>query len=161
MKEVFSCNQAHHDCMETQTFAVAHLYKEEAAMDMHIHGCYEVYYSISGGRQFLIDNKLYDIAPGDLFIINQYESHKLTHIDTDMHERIILYFHPSYTKALSTEKVNLDTCFSFHPENFGQGYAKAVFVFCGQNHLRRGLWQGNYRAGGVYGAAGYAEYPLG
>ncbi len=118
MKEVFSCNQAHRDCMESQTFAVAHLYKEEAAMDMHIHGCYEVYYSISGGHQFLIDNKLYDIAPGDLFIINQYESHKLTHIDTDMHERIILYFHPSYTKGLSTENVNLDTCFSFHPENF-------------------------------------------
>lgn len=118
MKEVFSCVQAHKDCMDRQTFSVARLYKEESTLDMHIHGCYEVYFSISGGHQFLIDNKRYAIAPGDLFIINQYESHKLTHIDVDAHERIILYVHPNYTKKLSTENVNLDTCFSFHPENF-------------------------------------------
>ena len=54
---------------------------------MHIHDCYELYYSISGGRQFLIDNRFYAIAPGDLFIINQYESHKLTQIDNHVHER--------------------------------------------------------------------------
>ena len=42
--------------MDTHTFAFAHLYNDEKAMDMHIHDCYEIYYSISGGKQFLIDN---------------------------------------------------------------------------------------------------------
>ena len=76
MKEVNSCKTAIENCERTKTFSVAHLYKEEKTMDMHIHDCYEVYYSISGGKQFLIDNCFYPISPGDLFIINQYESHK-------------------------------------------------------------------------------------
>ncbi len=83
MKEVTSCKTAIENCLRTRTFSVAHLYKEEKAMEMHIHDCYELYYSISGGKQFLIDNRFYTIAPGDLFIINQYEIHKLTQIDMD------------------------------------------------------------------------------
>ena len=71
MEELYSCKEAMENCAASQTFAIAHLYKEEKAMDMHIHDCYELYYSISGGKQFLIDNRFYSIAPGDLFIINQ------------------------------------------------------------------------------------------
>ena len=106
------------DCSMTQTFAIAHLYKEEKAMDMHIHDCYEIYYSISGGKQFLIDNRFYSIEPGDIFIINQYESHKITQVDKMVHERIVLSIHPDYTKRLSTPKTNLDACFSDRPEDF-------------------------------------------
>ena len=112
MKEIYSCRQAMENCMTTSTFAIAHLYKEETTMDMHIHDCYEIYYSISGGKQFLIDNKFYGIEPGDLFIINQYESHKLTQIDKMVHERIVLFIHPDYSKQLSTGITNLDACFS-------------------------------------------------
>lgn len=106
------------NCSMTQTFAIAHLYKEEKAMDMHIHDCYEIYYSISGGKQFLIDNRFYSIEPGDIFIINQYESHKITQVDKMVHERIVLSIHPDYTKRLSTPKTNLDACFSDRPEDF-------------------------------------------
>lgn len=112
MEELSSCKQAITTCLATQTFSIAHLYKEEKAMDMHIHDCYELYYSISGGKQFLIDNQFYSIAPGDLFLINQYESHKLTQIDSCVHERIVLSIHPEYLKKLSTETTNLDYCFS-------------------------------------------------
>ena len=72
MEEFSSCKTAIERCLSTKAFAIAHLYQEEKAMDMHIHDCYELYYSISGGKQFLIDNRFYAIAPGDLFIINQY-----------------------------------------------------------------------------------------
>lgn len=112
MEELTSCKIAIENCQRTKTFSVAHLYKEEKAMEMHIHDCYELYYSISGGKQFLIDNRFYSIAPGDLFIINQYESHKLTQIDNQLHERIVLSIHPDYTKRLSTEETDLDSCFS-------------------------------------------------
>ncbi len=80
-------------------------------MDMHIHNCCEVYYSISGGKQFLIDHCLYDIRPGDLFLINQFESHHLTQIDQQTHERII----PPSTRILieaSTGVTDLGHCFS-------------------------------------------------
>lgn len=112
MEEVTSCKIAIENCTCTKTFSVAHLYKEEKAMEMHIHDCYELYYSISGGKQFLIDNRFYSIAPGDLFIINQYESHKLTQIDNQLHERIVLSIHPDYTKRISTPDTDLDFCFS-------------------------------------------------
>lgn len=118
MEELSSCKKAMEQCNTTKTFSVAHLYKEEKAMDMHIHDCYELYYSISGGKQFLIANKFYSINPGDLFLINQYESHYLTQIDKMVHERIVLSIHPDYVKKLSTDKTNLDDCFSNHGPAF-------------------------------------------
>lgn len=118
MQELASCKIAIESCLETKTFAIAHLYKEEKAMDMHIHDCYELYYSISGGKQFLIDNKFYSIAPGDVFLINQYESHKLTQIDSMVHERIVLSIHPDFLKELSTASTNLDYCFSQRTAQF-------------------------------------------
>lgn len=118
MEELTSCKQAIETCLTTHTFSIAHLYKEEKAMDMHIHDCYELYYSISGGKQFLIDNRFYTIAPGDLFLINQYESHKLTQIDSCVHERIVLSIHPDYLKKLSSSETNLDLCFSRREGNF-------------------------------------------
>ena len=58
MNSCITCKEAIEHCMSTHTFAFAHLYGDEKIMDMHIHNCCEVYYSISGGKQFLIDNCL-------------------------------------------------------------------------------------------------------
>lgn len=118
MNAFSSCKQAIQECMESQSYAVAHLYKEEKTMDMHIHDCYEVYYSISGDRQFLIDNKFYHVEPGDLFIINQFESHMLIGVDGESHERIVVNLHPNFVKSLSTNFTDLDVCFSNHPASF-------------------------------------------
>ncbi len=111
MKELNSCKEAMASSIENKYFSIAHLYKDEKAMEMHIHDCYEVYYSISGGKQFLIDNKVYDIAPGDLFLINQYDSHYLTQIEKEKHERIVIMIDPDFMKAISSEETDLDACF--------------------------------------------------
>ena len=118
MEELTSCKTAIENCKTSGTFAIAHLYKEEKAMDMHIHDCYEIYYSICGGKQFLIDNCFYTIAPGDLFIINQYESHKLTQIDNSIHERIVLSVAPDFMKQISTEQTDLSFCFTHRSTPF-------------------------------------------
>ncbi len=118
MQELSSCHTAIENCLKGKTFAIARMYKEEKTMDMHIHDCYELYYSVSGGKQFLIDNKFYVIAPGDLFIINQYESHKLTQIDSMVHERIVISIHPEFFKEISTQTTNLDACFTQRPAGF-------------------------------------------
>jgi AraC-like DNA-binding protein len=118
MKELNSCKEAMAKSIENKYFAVAHLYKDEKAMEMHIHDCYEVYFSISGGKQFLIDNQVYDIAPGDLFLINQYDSHYLTQIDKELHERIVIMIDPEYMRSISTEETDLDACFQGRSENF-------------------------------------------
>jgi AraC-like DNA-binding protein len=118
MRELNSCKDAMAQSIENKYFAVAHLYKDEKAMEMHIHDCYEVYFSISGGKQFLIDNQVYDIAPGDLFLINQYDSHYLTQIDKELHERIVIMIDPEYMKSISSEETNLDACFQNRSETF-------------------------------------------
>ena len=112
MKEFNSCKDAIDSCIDKKSFAIAHLYKDEKPMDMHIHDSYEIYYSISGGKQFLIDNRFYDIQPGDIFFINQYESHHLTQIDSQIHERIVLSIYPEYLKNLCTKATDLNYCFS-------------------------------------------------
>lgn len=111
MQEFSSCKQAIQSCLDTKTFAVAHLYHDEKPMAMHIHDSYEIYFSISGGKQFLIDNRFYDINPGDIFFINQFESHYLTQIDQAIHERILLSIYPDFLKGLSTQQTDLDYCF--------------------------------------------------
>lgn len=113
-----SCKAAITECLKNKYYAIAHLHKEEKIMDMHIHDCYEIYYSISGGKQFLIDNRFYDINPGDLFIINQFESHYLTQINNMIHERIIISIHPDFLKEISTAKTNLSYCFTERSQVF-------------------------------------------
>ena len=113
MKEFSSCKLAMQSCMESKSFAVAHLYNDDKPMEMHIHDCYEIYYSISGGKQFLIDNCFYDIQEGDIFLINQFESHYLSQIDSQKHERIVMSINPEYLKELSTNATDLSRCFSF------------------------------------------------
>jgi AraC-like DNA-binding protein/mannose-6-phosphate isomerase-like protein (cupin superfamily) len=107
-----SCKAAISACLKNKYYAIAHLHKEETIMNMHIHDCYEIYYSISGGKQFLIDNRFYDIHPGDLFIINQFESHYLAQINNMVHERIIISIHPEFLKEVSTAKTDLNHCFT-------------------------------------------------
>lgn len=115
MKDCSSCKESMRQCMENHSFAFTHLYNDEKAMDMHIHDCYEVYYSILGGKQFLIDNCFYDIKSGDIFLINQFESHYLTQIDQQKHERIILSIDPEFLQRLSTKDTDLTRC--FHDRN--------------------------------------------
>lgn len=118
MKEFASCKEAINNCISNKYFSIAHLHSEEETMAIHIHDSYEVYYSISGGKQFLIDNKLYDINPGDLFVINQFESHYVSQISKMIHERIVLSIHPDLLKAISTDKTDLSYCFTHRDENF-------------------------------------------
>ncbi len=111
MKELYSCHEAIDRCIATRRFAIAHLLQEEKTMAMHIHDCYELYYSISGGKQFLIDSTCYQMGPGDLFLINNYESHCVSRLDDDRHERIVISIHPEYVKALSSPDTDLNQCF--------------------------------------------------
>lgn len=111
MIEFSSCKQAIQTCLDTKSFAIAHLYNDEKPMAMHIHDSYEIYFSVSGGKQFLIDNRFYDIRPGDIFFINQFESHYITQIDQQVHERILVSIYPDFLRSLSTQDTDLDYCF--------------------------------------------------
>ena len=117
MNLFFSCNEGLENCMKTKRFSISHLFTEEKTHKIHIHDCYEIYYSISGGKQFFIDNQYYNVSPGDLFVINQYESHYITALNKNAHERINIAVHPEFLSSISTEQTQLDSCFTFRPQN--------------------------------------------
>lgn len=117
MKKCNSCKEAVETSVSQKYFAIAHLYNEEKTMNIHIHDCHEIYFSISGGKQFLIDNKFYTIKPGDVFFINQYESHYLSQVD-DIHERIVISIHPELLTRLSTKETDLTHCFTYRDNGF-------------------------------------------
>ncbi len=108
-----SCQSAIQSCVDTKTFAIARLYNNEKTMSIHIHDCYEVYFSICGGKQFLIDNRVYEFEPGDIFFINQFESHYLSKIDQLNHMRVVISICPEYLKRFSTEFTDLNYCFTY------------------------------------------------
>lgn len=114
-----SCQSAIESCLASKTFAIARLYHDEKTMGIHIHDCYEIYFSISGGKQFLIDNRVYTFEPGDIFFINQFESHYLSHVDERTHMRIVISIYPEFLKRMSTEHTDLNYCFTYRDPAWG------------------------------------------
>ncbi len=108
-----SCQSAIKACVDTRSFAIARLYNNEKTMGIHIHDCYEIYFSISGGKQFLIDNRVYEFEPGDIFFINQFESHYLSKLDQSTHIRVVISVYPEYLKRFSTKQTDLNYCFTY------------------------------------------------
>lgn len=73
----------------------------------HFHDSYEVFYSIGGGLQFLIEDNMYALNPGDLFIINDHEIHKPLRKANSKYERIILIINPARIRELSPQHSHL------------------------------------------------------
>jgi AraC-like DNA-binding protein len=118
MKEFMSCKEAVASCINQKRFTIAYLCQEEKTLNMHIHDCYEIYYSISGAKQFLIDNRCYGIVPGDVFVINNYESHYISQVNTSTHERIVFSVFPEFLQSISSSQTDLSRCFCNRAGNF-------------------------------------------
>lgn len=63
----------------------------------HFHAQYEMYYLLSGERNYFIHNRVYPIQSGDLVLINTQELHKTTTTTgIHEHERLVFYFFESF-----------------------------------------------------------------
>ena len=86
----------------------------------HYHDGYEIYYLINGNARYFLDNKVYDLAPGDIILIPPHTLHK-TNVTSDFPaERLLINF----TKEFLNRKENdaLFSCFNSycvnHPEKY-------------------------------------------
>ena len=79
--------------------------------NIHIHDCCEILLCIEGGQNFLINDKVYDVNDGDMFIINQFEAHKITSDPEKKFSRYIMQVHPEFLYSNSTDKTDLSHCF--------------------------------------------------
>lgn len=109
------CSEAVNHATETKCFGAFFSDIKNQNQEVHIHECCEIFLCLEGGSSFLIDDKIYDISDGDLFIINQFEAHKVVPDKRDRFLRYILHVHPAFLYANSIGDIRLSDCF-YSPE---------------------------------------------
>lgn len=85
-------------------------YMNEVAL--HHHDFYEVYLLLHGRVEYIVENRIYRMRPGDLMLISPLELHQAriaTH--EEPYERIVLWIARSYLERFSTPSTSLTRCF--------------------------------------------------
>ncbi len=112
MKCVFDkCYDAVKCANDNKSFGFYYSEKQNPDLNIHIHDCCEVLLCMEGGKSFLINDKVYDVNNGDIFIINQFEAHKITFDPDKMFCRYVMQVHPEFLYSQSTDKTDLSHCF--------------------------------------------------
>jgi AraC-like DNA-binding protein len=62
----------------------------------HTHFHYEIYYFHEGQVSYLINDRIYKLAPGDLILMHGMTLHKAMIERNDVYKRTIIHFDPSY-----------------------------------------------------------------
>ena len=106
-----NCKDAIESAISTCTYGVYFAEEQNFNQDFHTHECCEVFLSLSENNTVLIDGKIYDVNIGDLFIINQFEPHKIIKNKNNTFARFVLYIHPQYFESVSSPDTDLSHCF--------------------------------------------------
>lgn len=81
-------------------------------VELHHHDFYEVYLLLHGKVEYIIENHLYQMTPGDLILTSPLELHQARiATDADAYERIVLWIARPYLEQLSTPHTSLTRCF--------------------------------------------------
>lgn len=119
MKCMFeSCSRAIAYAGENKSFALYYSEASNPDPEIHIHDCCEIFFCLSGGKNFLIGGQLYDVSDNDVFVINQYEGHKITYREDSHFERYVFQISPEFIYGQSSEKTDLAKCFYPHEGGF-------------------------------------------
>jgi AraC-like DNA-binding protein len=62
----------------------------------HCHSQYEIYYLLSGDRNYFIHDRVYKVQKGDLILVNSNVLHKTVDGFSDSHERMLIEFDMSF-----------------------------------------------------------------
>lgn len=86
--------------------------------ELHYHDHFEIFFSLSGNMLYTIEGRQYELDVGSLLIITPYEFHQLNEQKDGHAERIGLRFDAQLLERLSSENINLATCFDMQSANF-------------------------------------------
>ena len=89
--------------------------------ECHFHEHYELYYLVSGERQYFIQDRSYRVQAGDLVLVNSNQIHKAFHCADDAHtshERILVEISSGVFEAFGNFFPDIDFR-SFFAEHFG------------------------------------------
>lgn len=78
----------------------------------HFHDAFEILLALSDDTEIFIEDNMYSIKKGDLFIMNNMELHKTAMPnDISFYDRYVIMFNPKYIVNFSDEGVDLLDCF--------------------------------------------------
>lgn len=81
-------------------------------VDLHHHDFYEIYLLLRGRVEYIVENHLYHVRPGDLMLLSPLELHQARiSTDADAYERIVLWIARDYLERLCTPRTSLTRCF--------------------------------------------------
>lgn len=104
--------------MHRDSFEVFHYRQPRpAAVEVHHHDFYEVYFLLSGQVEFWVDGRILKMSPGDLLLINPMELHRpiLTE-EKKVYERIVVWINKTYLESVG--EGNFSDCFdTTHPNH--------------------------------------------
>ena len=106
-----SCSDAIRYSDENKSFGFYYSEDPTTTHNMHVHDCCELLLALSPATSFIIDNKIHDVKRGSLFVINQYEAHKISATDVKVFPRYVMQIHPTFIYSNSMDGANLAECF--------------------------------------------------
>ena len=83
--------------------------------ESHIHGCYEIYFNLSGDVAFLVNNRIYAVQSGDVVFTAPGDVHLCIYNKACVHEHFCLWIQDSEDSAVITF---LRNSFSEHQYSF-------------------------------------------
>lgn len=87
-------------------------------VELHHHDFYEVYLLLRGRVEYIVENQIYRMRPGDWMVTSPLELHQARiATDADAYERFVLWISRSYLDRLSTPRTSLTRCFDTSVEN--------------------------------------------
>lgn len=112
MSHIFStCDEAVAFSLQNKSFGIFYSDKPTTNLKMHVHDCCELFFCMSDGTSFIIDNKAYDVKKGDVFVINPFEAHKVNACGKETFHRFSIHIDPIFLYTNSDGDCNLAKCF--------------------------------------------------
>lgn len=86
--------------------------------EFHIHDFYEIYLSLTGDSNIFVNDKIYNMSKGDLFIFNSSDLHKILVPPKMNYERYVIEFVPAFIENFSTKHSDLLEFYNDRPPKF-------------------------------------------
>lgn len=111
-----------------------HYSEKNNSANYHLHSNpgHEIYLLLQGDVSFSIDGQIYKVNPYDIILISNQEIHKVIANSNVPHERLYIYFNPSYFSQFSNPEYNILKAFEERKLGFGNIIDHEIVI---QNNL--------------------------
>ena len=81
-----------------------------------MHNEFEVFFFLRGEVNYIVEQRVYALKPGDILVFNSTEFHYPTFRANAEFERVVLHFDPAVAQQVSTPRTPLLRCFLSRPQ---------------------------------------------